>query len=54
MKKKKNYKRIYKKIDLRISLLNFSFVMTDIIHKTLVLIKNDINYLKDNFFRILF
>ena len=30
---KKNYKRIYKKMDLRISPLDFNFVMIYIIHK---------------------
>ena len=34
--------------DLRMSLLNFNFVMIDIIHEILVLIKNHSNYLKDN------
>ena len=36
--------------DLRMPLLNFSFVMIYIIHKTLVLLKNLRNYLKDNIF----
>ena len=36
--------------DLRIPLLSFSFVMTYIIDKTLVLIKNNLNYLQDNTF----
>ena len=36
--------------DLRMSLLNFSFVMIYIIHKILVFIKNNLNYLKDNIF----
>ena len=35
---------------LRISLLNFNFVMIYIIHKILVLIKNGLNYLKDHIF----
>ena len=52
---KKNYKRIYKKMDLledlRISLLNFNFVMIYIIHKILVLLKDHLNYLKDNIFK---
>ena len=30
--------------DLRMSLLNFNFVMIHIIHKILVLIKNHLNY----------
>ena len=36
--------------DLKMSLLTFSFVMIYTIHKNLVLIKNHLNYLKDNFF----
>ena len=36
--------------DLRMSLLNFNFVMIHIIHKTLVLIKSHVNYLQDNIF----
>ena len=32
------------------SLLNFSFIMMKTIHKILVLIKNQLNYLKDNIF----
>ena len=36
--------------DLRISLLNFNFVVIDIIHKVLVLIKNHVIYLQDNIF----
>ena len=32
--------------DLKMSLLNFNFVMIYIIHKMLVLIKNNLNYLK--------
>ena len=35
-------------MDLGILLLNFNFAMIYIIHKILVLIKNHINYLKDN------
>ena len=37
-------------MDLRISLLNFNFVMIHIIHEILVLIKNHIKYLKDYIF----
>ena len=48
--KKYIYNRIDKKMDLRISLLNFNFVMIHIIHEILVLIKNHIKYLKDNIF----
>ena len=36
--------------DLKISLFNFSFVMIYMIHKMLVLLKNYLNYLKDNIF----
>ena len=35
---------------LRMSLLNINFVKTHIIHKILALIKNYLNYLKDNIF----
>ena len=35
--------------DLKISLLNFIFVMIYIIHKILVLHKNHLNYFKDIF-----
>ena len=34
--------------DLKILLLNFNFVMIYIIHKMLALLKNHLNYLKDN------
>ena len=37
--------------DLKKSLLNFNFVMIYTIHKVLVLIKNPLNYLKDNIFK---
>ena len=40
--------------DLKISLLNFSFVMVYIIHKILLLLKNHMNYLKDNIFKCFF
>ena len=40
--------------DLRMSLLNFNFVMIYIIYKFLVLIKNHLNYLKDNIFKYFF
>ena len=36
--------------DLKMSLLNFNFVMIHITHKILVLIKNYMNDLKDNMF----
>ena len=41
-------------MDLRISFLSFNFVMIQIIHKILVLIKNHMNYLKDNIFKFFF
>ena len=41
-------------MDLRISLLNFNFLMIHIIHKILILIKNYMNYLKDNIFKFVF
>ena len=40
--------------DLKRSLLNISFLMICIIHKILVLIKNHLNYLKDNIFECFF
>ena len=40
--------------DLKMSLLNFNFVMIYIIHKMLVLIKNNLNYLKDSIFECFF
>ena len=40
--------------DLRMSLLNFEFVMIDIIHNIPVLIKNHLNYLKENLFECFF
>ena len=50
---KKFLKKIFEKTDLRISLLNFNFVMIHIFHKILVLIKNHMYYLKDKILRIL-
>ena len=41
-------------MDLRISLLNFNFVMIHIFHKILVLIKNHMHYLKDNILEFFF
>ena len=35
---------------LRISLINFNFVMIDIFHKVIVLVRNHLNYFKDNIF----
>ena len=40
--------------NLRMPLLNFNFAMIHIIHKILVLIKNYLNYLKDNVFECFF
>ena len=40
--------------DLKMLLLNFSFVMIYIIRKMLVLLKNHLNYLKDNIFESFF
>ena len=36
--------------NLKMSLLNFNFVMIYIIHKMLVLLKSHLNYLKDSIF----
>ena len=41
-------------MDLRIALLNFNFAIIYIIHKMLVLIKNQMNYFKDNIFKCFF
>ena len=40
--------------DLKMPLLNFSFTMIYTIHKILVLIKNHLNYLRDNIFECFF
>ena len=40
--------------DLRMSLLNFNFVIIYIIHKILALPKNNLNHLKDNIFECFF
>ena len=52
------YKKIYKKMDLledlKMSLLNFNFVMIYIIHKMFVLLENNLNYLKDSIFECFF
>ena len=37
-------------MELRIYFFHFNFAMIHIIHKILVLIKNHMNYLKDNLF----
>ena len=41
-------------MDLKMSLLNFNFVMIQIIHKILVLTKNHLNYVKGNIFKCFF
>ena len=43
---KKNYKRMNLFKYLKMSRLNFNFVMIYIIHKMLVLLKNHLNFLK--------
>ena len=40
--------------DLKMSLLSFSFIMICTIYKILLLIKNHLNYLKDNIFECFF
>ena len=40
--------------DLKMALLNFNFAIIYIIHKMLVLIKNNLNYLKDSLFKCFF
>ena len=54
----KNYKKIDKKLDLlkdlKILLLNYNFVMIYIIHKMLVLIEINLNYLEDSIFECFF
>ena len=37
-------------MNLEVSLLNFNFATIYIIHKTLVLLKNHLSYLKDSIF----
>ena len=39
---------------LRVSLLNFDFAGIYIIHKILIMIKNHLNYLKDNILELFF
>ena len=59
---KKNYKKNLSKNlwkinlleDLKKVLLNFSFIIIYAIHKILVLIKNHLNYFKDNIFKYFF
>ena len=40
--------------DVKMSLLDFNFAMIGIIHKMLVLIENNLNYLKDAFWNTFF
>ena len=40
--------------DLKMSILNFNFVMIYIVHKMLVLIKNNFNYFIDSIFECSF
>ena len=40
--------------DLKVQPLNLDFVMIYAIHKILVLIKNNLNYLKDSIFEFFF
>ena len=40
--------------DLKMSLLNFSFALIYIIHNILALLKNHLNYVKDNTFECFF
>ena len=51
---KKNYKKMDLLEDLKMSLLNFNFVMIYIIHKMFVLLENNLNYLKDSIFECFF
>ena len=39
--------------DSKMPHLNFNFIMIHIIHKMLVLLKNNLNYLKDSIFKCL-
>ena len=48
---KKNFKNIYEKMDL---LKDFNFAMIHIIREMLLLLKNHLNYLKDNIFKCFF
>ena len=47
----KKYKKFIRKMD---SILNFNFAMIYIIQKILALIKNHLNYLRDNIFEFFF
>ena len=55
---KKTYKKIYKKMDLledlKMSFLNFSFVMVYIIYKMLALRKNGLNFFKGDILECFF
>ena len=56
MKKIKERKNIKMDLleDLKMLLLNFSFVMIYIIHQMLIFFKNQLNYLKDNILECFF
>ena len=56
MKKIKERKNIKMDLleDLKMLLLNFSFVMIYIIHQMLIFLKNQLNYLKDNILECFF
>ena len=51
---KKIMKKIIKRMNLRISLLSLNFAMIYIVYKIIVLIKNDLNYLKISIFEFVF
>ena len=51
---KKIMKKIIKRMNLRISLLSLNFAMIYIVYKIIVLIKNDLNYLKISIFELVF
>ena len=51
---KKIMKKIIKRMNLRISLLSLNFAMIYIVYKIIVLIKNDLNYLKISIFEFFF
>ena len=52
---KKIIKKLYKNYeDLKMPLLTFNFVMIYVIHKMLVLIENNLSYLKDSTFECFF
>ena len=51
---KKIMKKFIKRMNLRISLLSLNFAMIYIVYKIIVLIKNDLNYLKISIFEFFF